>query len=154
MVVDDRQRGVDLVFVTPNRQLPTTVTMSERRCHELLQAAEEFDFYIVEDDSECDVDYRHSTPLPLQCLDSTGRLIYLGSLPKGLSPGLQLGYLTAPVELVKSTRDCRGMMLRHECRSRTSRRHPRVDINTFIVPPEFQELESRDPDHGNQAKGA
>lgn len=113
MIVDERLRDVDLVFITPNRQVPTTVTMSERRRHALLEAAEAYDFYIVEDDYECDVDYRHSSPLPLQSLDDTGRLIYLGSLSKGLSPGLRLGYLTAPPEFIESARDCRGMMLRH-----------------------------------------
>jgi len=113
MIVDERLRDVDLVFVTPNRQFPTTVTMSERRRHELLKAAQEYDFYIVEDDYECDVDYRHATPLPLHSLDTTGRLIYLGSLSKGLSPGLRLGYMTAPAEFIASARDCRGMMLRH-----------------------------------------
>lgn len=113
MIVDERLRDVDLVFVTPNRQFPTTVTMSERRRHALLQAAEDYDFYIVEDDYECDVDYRHATPLPLHGLDTTGRLIYLGSLSKGLAPGLRLGYMTAPAEFIASARDCRGMMLRH-----------------------------------------
>ncbi|WP_166416004.1 aminotransferase-like domain-containing protein [Cochlodiniinecator piscidefendens] len=113
MIVDERLRGVDLVFITPNRQFPTTVTMSESRRHALLQAAEEYDFYIVEDDYECDVDYRPSTPLPLHSLDKTDRLIYLGSLSKGLSPGLRLGYLTAPPEFIEAARDCRGMMFRH-----------------------------------------
>ncbi len=113
LVVDERLRDVDLVFITPNRQVPTTITMSERRRHQLLQAAEEYDFYIVEDDYECDVDYRQSAPLPLRSLDKTGRLIYLGSLSKGLSPGLRLGYMTAPAEFIDAARDCRGMMMRH-----------------------------------------
>ncbi|MEM7074912.1 MAG: PLP-dependent aminotransferase family protein [Pseudomonadota bacterium] len=113
IVVDERLHNVDLVFVTPNRQFPTTVTMSERRRQELLQAAEDYDFYIVEDDYECDVDYRSSTPLPLRSLDPSGRVIYLGSLSKGLSPGLRLGYLAASATFVDAARDCRGMMMRH-----------------------------------------
>ncbi len=113
LVVDERLRDVDLVFVTPNRQFPTTVTMSESRRRALLQAAEEYDFYIVEDDYECDVDYRRSTPLPLRSLDNTGRLIYLGSLSKGLSPGLRLGYMAASMEFIDAARDARGMMMRH-----------------------------------------
>lgn len=47
MIVDERLRDVDLVFVTPNHQFPTTVTMSERRRHALFQAAEDYNFYIV-----------------------------------------------------------------------------------------------------------
>lgn len=113
MVVDDRLKGVDLVFTTPNRQFPTTVTMSENRRRDLLAAADEYDFFIIEDDYECDVDYRRHTPLPLRALDKTGRVIYLGSLSKGLSPGLRLGYMTGAAEFIRAARDYRGIMLRH-----------------------------------------
>lgn len=113
LVVDDRLRGVDLVFVTPNRQFPTTVTMSAARRRALLDAAEEHDFYVVEDDYECDVDYRQNPPLSLRALDDQGRVIYLGSLSKGLSPGLRLGYLNATPDFITAACDSRGMILRH-----------------------------------------
>lgn len=113
LVVDDRLRDVDLVYVTPNRQFPTTITMSEDRRKALLAAAEAHDFYIIEDDYECDVDYRFAQPLPLRQLDDTGRVIYLGSLSKGLSPGLRLGYMTGPAAFIDLARSYRGMMLRH-----------------------------------------
>ena len=113
MVVDDRLKGATLVFVTPNRQFPTTVTMSEQRRRDLIHASEKYDFFIIEDDYECDVDYRHFTPLPLFSLDSRGRVIYLASLSKGLSPGLRLGYMSASPEFIDAARDMRGTILRH-----------------------------------------
>ncbi|WP_419906250.1 PLP-dependent aminotransferase family protein [Hoeflea sp.] len=113
LIVDERLRGTTLVFVTPNRQFPTTVTMSERRRKELITVAEAYDFFIVEDDYECDVDYRYFTPFPLRSSDAKDRVIYLGSLSKGLSPGLRLGYLAAAPEFVEAARDLRGTMLRH-----------------------------------------
>ena len=113
MIVDERLRGSTLVFATPNRQFPTTVTMTEQRRRQLIAAAVEYDFFIVEDDYECDVDYRHFTPFPLRSSDEKGRVIYLGSLSKGLSPGLRLGYLAAETEFIEAARDLRGTILRH-----------------------------------------
>lgn len=113
IIVDDRLHDVDLVYVTPNRQFPTTITMSERRRKALLRAADMYDFYILEDDYECDVDYRFAPPLPLRQLDGTDRVIYLGSLSKGLSPGLRLGYMTGPAAFSDLAREYRGMMFRH-----------------------------------------
>ena len=113
IVVDERLRGATLVFVTPNRQFPTTITMSEQRRKELVTAAEEYDFFVLEDDYECDVDYRSFTPFPLRRSEAKDRVIYLGSLSKGLSPGLRLGYLVAEPEFIDAARDVRGTILRH-----------------------------------------
>lgn len=56
--------------------------------------------WIVEDDY--DSEYRYSgRPLEaLQGLDSTGRVLYIGTFSKVLSPSLRLGYLIVPPELV------------------------------------------------------
>jgi len=113
MVVDENLRDATLVYVTPNRQFPTTVTMSEQRRKDLVAAAEEYDFFIIEDDYECDLDYRHFTPFPLVSLCNQGRVIYLASMSKGLSPGLRLGYMSAAPEFTDTARDARGTMMRH-----------------------------------------
>ncbi|PHS19380.1 MAG: hypothetical protein COA78_00660 [Blastopirellula sp.] len=113
ILVDGMLEDVDLVYVTPNRQFPTTVTMSDRRRKALLAAAEKHDFFVVEDDYECDVDYRDAPPMPLYQADQSGRVLYLGSLSKSLSPGLRLGYFVAPPEFIVEARALRGMMVRH-----------------------------------------
>lgn len=113
IVVDDRLRGADLVYVTPNRQFPTTVSLSQARRRALLALAEAEDFLIIEDDYDCDVDFRTSPPLPLYQIDRSARVIYTTSLSKSLAPGLRLGFLVAPEELVTEARALRGMMIRH-----------------------------------------
>ncbi len=49
----------------------------------------------------------------MKSLDKTGRVIYIGSLSKSLSPALRLGYIVAQKELVSELRVLRHAMVRH-----------------------------------------
>ncbi len=113
LIVDERLEGCDLVYLTPNRQFPTTVSLSPTRRASLLEVAEKQDLLIIEDDYESDVDFRVNPPLPLYQSNRTGRVVYISSLSKSLAPGLRLGFLVAPPDLVTELRALRGMMIRH-----------------------------------------
>lgn len=113
MAVDERLANVDVVFVTPSHHAPTTSTMPMERRRALLKAAEEHDFLIVEDDYDFELGFL-SKPLPaLRSLDSSGRVLYIGSFSKSLFPGLRLGYLVAPAPFIAEARALRFLMLRH-----------------------------------------
>ena len=75
-----------LVFTTPSHQFPTMVTMSEKRRKELLAAAVEKDFLIIEDDYEAEMNYVAKSSPSMRSMDETGRVIYVGSLSKTVSP--------------------------------------------------------------------
>jgi GntR family transcriptional regulator / MocR family aminotransferase len=112
-LVVDAMPAVDYLFVTPSHQSPTTATLSLERRQWLLRKAELQDFVIVEDDYEAENLYE-GTPMPaLKSLDKTGRVIYVGSVSKSLSPVLRLGYIVAPRALVKELRAIRHAMVRH-----------------------------------------
>jgi GntR family transcriptional regulator/MocR family aminotransferase len=49
----------------------------------------------------------------LKSLDRAGRVIYIGSVSKSLSPALRLGYIVAPRALISELRLIRHTMVRH-----------------------------------------
>ena len=105
--------AVDYVFVTPSHQSPSTHTLSMERRLELLARAEHDDFVVIEDDYEAENLYQ-GNPMPaLKSLDKVGRVIYVGSVSKSLSPSLRLGYIVAPRAVIAELRELRHAMLRH-----------------------------------------
>ncbi|MFZ4742735.1 MAG: PLP-dependent aminotransferase family protein [Betaproteobacteria bacterium] len=109
----DALPDLDYLFVTPSHQSPTTVTLGLQRRQLLLRQAELNDFIIIEDDYEAENLY-HGEPMPaLKSLDPAGRVIYLGSVSKSLSPALRLGYIVAPRALITELRVIRHAMVRH-----------------------------------------
>ena len=112
-LVVDALQPLDYVFVTPSHQSPTTHVMSLERRQWLLRKAELQNFVIIEDDYEAENLYE-GTPMPaLKSLDTTGRVIYIGSVSKSLSPALRLGYIVASAPLIAELRHTRHAMLRH-----------------------------------------
>lgn len=105
--------GCQLVFTTPSHQFPTMVTMSQQRREELLQAAVDKDFLIIEDDYEAEMNYVAQSSPSMRSMDDTGRVIYVGSLSKTVSPGIRMGFIVAHRDIIKQARIARGVMMRH-----------------------------------------
>lgn len=105
--------GCQLVFTTPSHQFPTMVTMSQQRREELLEAAVAKDFLIIEDDYEAEMNYVAKSSPSMRAMDKTGRVIYVGSLSKTISPGIRLGFIVAHRDIIREARIARGVMMRH-----------------------------------------
>ncbi len=109
----DNLPALDYLFITPSHQSPTTSTLSLERRQRLLQLAEQKDFVVLEDDYEAENLYE-GNPMPaLKSLDRCGRVIYVGSLSKSLSPAVRLGYIVAPSAVIAELRVLRHAMVRH-----------------------------------------
>lgn len=91
------EKGV--VYVTPTLHNPTTATMGEGRRREVVAIARARDALIVEDDV-----YSLFTPPDLPTLAELApeRTFYVNGLSKTLNPGLRLGLLVAPPQLVEA----------------------------------------------------
>ncbi len=104
---------LDYLFVTPSHQSPTTATLSLERRRELLHLARTKDFVLIEDDYEAENLYAGEPVPALKSMDRGGRVIYVGSVSKSLSPALRLGFIVAPQALIHELRAIRHAMLRH-----------------------------------------
>lgn len=105
--------GTRLVIATPSHHVPTGATMSLERRATLLARASAEDFLIVEDDYDFEMSYL-APPMPaLKSMDRDERVIYLGSFSKSLFPGLRIGYMVGPADLIAAARSARAVMLRH-----------------------------------------
>lgn len=109
----DQLGTAQLAFVTPSHQFPTNVTMSLDRRQALLDWASSSDALIIEDDYEFETNY-YGNPIPaLKSLDTADRVLYTSSLSKSLMPGLRIGFMVGPRELIKQARALRRLILRH-----------------------------------------
>ncbi|MFW5941873.1 MAG: PLP-dependent aminotransferase family protein [Chloroflexota bacterium] len=99
-----------LAYVTPSHQFPLGYTMSLARRTQLLQWAEANDAWIIEDDYDSEFRYSGAPLGSLQGLDVNQRVIYVGTFSKVLFPGLRLGYLIVPPDLIGAFTVARGAM--------------------------------------------
>lgn len=89
-----------LAFVTPSHQQPLGSVMSLARRFALLRAAEDADAWVIEDDYDGEFFFAGRPPPTLKSVDTTGRVIYVGTFSKSIFPALRLGYVLAPPALV------------------------------------------------------
>ena len=84
---------------------PTSHSLHPAVAHQLLQLAQEFGFYVVEDDTYSHIAPAHATRLTV--LDGLSRSIYVRGFAKILAPNWRVGYLAAPPDLVDRLLDAK-----------------------------------------------
>ena len=102
--------GPRFMYVLPNFQNPGGTTLSEGRRHELVMLADKYGIPIIEDDPYGQLRYEGEHLPSLVVLDrenlrrdsgySIGNVIYLSTFSKTLAPGLRLGWIVAPPEVI------------------------------------------------------
>jgi GntR family transcriptional regulator/MocR family aminotransferase len=105
-----RRTPVRAVYLTPHHQYPTTVTLTAARRLEVLALARRERFAIIEDDYDHEFHYEGRPVLPLRSADPAGVVVYVGTLSKVLAPGLRVGYLVAPRDLMERIAAIRSLL--------------------------------------------
>ena len=96
LIVEALPKDTAVICVTPSHQFPLGVTMSPARRAALLAFAEARDAVIVEDDYDGEFRFEARPLDALQTLDRSGRVVYVGTFSKCLSPDLRLGFAVCP----------------------------------------------------------
>jgi len=100
---DLRAQGIkpSFIYTIPTFQNPSGITLSEKRRRELLKIANVEDVLIIEDDVYCDLAYEEKKIPTLFSLDEGKRVIRFGSFSKIIAPGLRLGWIVGPENIIK-----------------------------------------------------
>jgi DNA-binding transcriptional MocR family regulator len=95
------KRAPKLVYFTPTFQNPTGLCYPAARRTALRAVLAKYDTLVIEDDPYRDLWYDEPPPAPLIDGLDRGKGVYLGSFSKTAVPGLRIGYLMGPDEIVK-----------------------------------------------------
>ena len=91
-------RKPKFIYVVPDFQNPSGVTMTLERRKRVLELAREYEVPIIEDSPYRDLRFTGTSVPMIFSLDKENYVIALGTFSKLLCPGLRLAWITAPSE--------------------------------------------------------
>ncbi|WP_426162605.1 PLP-dependent aminotransferase family protein [Pseudoduganella sp. R-34] len=92
--------GARLLYALPNFQNPTGRSLSVARRQELVETCARLNLPLIEDDPYGALSYT-GQPSPKMVAMNPEGVIYMGSFSKVLTPGIRLGYVVAPLPMVR-----------------------------------------------------
>ncbi len=99
--LEKQGKRLKFVYTVSTFQNPAGVTMSVERRKKLVKLAKEHDFLIVEDNPYSELRYSGKPVPPVKHFDNEGRVLYLGTFSKILSPGFRLGWVAAHPHFIR-----------------------------------------------------
>jgi len=95
------------IYVVPTFQNPAGVIMPESRRKQLVDLANNYDLVIIEDDPYGKLRFDVDHIKPIKSFDDEGRVIYMSTFSKILSPGFRLAWTIASDELARKMIICK-----------------------------------------------
>jgi len=93
-----------LAHVIPNFHNPAGCTLSLKKRERLIELAEQYDFVLFEDDPYVELRFAGEQLPTMLSMDQNGKVVYASSFSKTVCPGIRVGYLAGPAELIGQTR--------------------------------------------------
>ncbi len=122
-----------MVYTIPTFHNPLGFTMSLERRKQVLEVAYATGLPILEDDCYVDLRYDGEDVTSFHSLDDRGMVMYVASFSKIIAPGMRMGYLTAPAEVLDRARSVKSGGGVNQFAALTVHRYAMGDLDDHIV---------------------
>ncbi|MDO4711592.1 MAG: PLP-dependent aminotransferase family protein [Peptostreptococcaceae bacterium] len=93
-------KNAKFIYVIPDFQNPTGRTLPLERRKRLVELANRYDIVVVEDNPYGELRFEGEILPAIKHFDTEGRVVFLGTFSKILSPGVRLGWVCASEEIL------------------------------------------------------
>lgn len=94
------EKNIKFIYTITTFQNPTGITLSLEKRKKLLELAKKYNCLILEDNPYGELRFRGEDVPAIKSFDTEGRVMYVGSFSKTLSPGLRVGFLTCHKDIM------------------------------------------------------
>ena len=94
-----KEHNPKLIYIVANYQNPSGITLSEERRHKLVEVALKYNIPIVDDDPYSELCFEGKPLTPLKAIGGDA-VIALGTFSKLLAPGLRVGWINGPADVM------------------------------------------------------
>jgi 2-aminoadipate transaminase len=98
--IKDEGKNPKFVYIVPDFQNPSGVTMSKKRRIEILEIAHKHEVFVIEDSPYRELRYKGEHEPTLYSLDKGEIVILLGTFSKILIPGFRIGWVFANKDVI------------------------------------------------------
>ncbi len=101
------EKNVKFIYVIPNFQNPSGVTMSLEKRKAVYNLAKKYGVLIIEDNPYGELRYSGEYLPAIKSFDTDEIVIYAGSFSKVISPGMRVGWCVAPLPIIQKMVVCK-----------------------------------------------